>query len=614
MRSQVAFSILLVLLIQLSITNEITVQEAPMNYSSADSSEIVYATTLAEAVYNEVSEASYTELVRELTVNGSRRYGSDQNENAMNWIIQKLDELSSSRIETEIVGSYNSVLGKLPGTLGDGGPSVIIGGHYDTVDNAPGANDDGTGVAAALELVRVFSNYEWPLDILFGFWNAEEIGLYGSTQVANILAQNETDILVYFNIDMLLIQDFNLPSDERIQMIYYNGPGSIFQDSQYWAEMTRAMNNNFGTPIINPRPYSIVQYWPYSDHYSFQQTGYKSVIFATETGLDPYYHTDEDTWNNPAYDYGIATDTVSSIGASIAHVLSRTEGQEVYDKYSTTLLPGNDDEYLIEISALTNLEILLNWTGGSELRSEILDVDNTILEESSGSVDGTSLSDIETEHFGLYKVYIKNNDVSTITIDLEFRYEADVEGNNILDSEQNWYNGFDVDHDQDGISDAQEELLSTNRFNEDSDSDGISDYDEQYVWRTNPRLNDTDFDEMSDAYEIANGLNPRTPDGGTDLDGDSLKNYEEYLLGTAANNSDTDFDGLPDPWEVAYGLNPLVDDSLLDADGDLLSNAEEFAMGLNPMVADNPFIIVVPSISILIVLGIFIVRKRKIKP
>lgn len=67
---------------------------------------------------------------------------------------------------------------------------------------------------------------------------------------------------------------------------------------------------------------------------------------------------------------------------------------------------------------------------------------------------------------------------------------------------------------------------------------------------------DSDNDGMPDDWEEANGLDPEDPtDRDGDLDGDGLKNYEEYQIGTDPQNADTDGDGVDD----GLDLIPLKD-------------------------------------------------------
>ncbi len=77
-------------------------------------------------------------------------------------------------------------------------------------------------------------------------------------------------------------------------------------------------------------------------------------------------------------------------------------------------------------------------------------------------------------------------------------------------------------------------------------------------WIPNSKDPDDDNDGMPDWWEKKYGLNPLdASDRNTDLDGDGLTNYQEYLYGTNPRNPDTDGDGLSDGYEVAHGLNPL---------------------------------------------------------
>ncbi len=66
--------------------------------------------------------------------------------------------------------------------------AVLVGGHHDTVPAAPGANDNGSGTGAIVELARAFAA-DGTLDegLCFVTFGAEESGLYGSDALATQL-------------------------------------------------------------------------------------------------------------------------------------------------------------------------------------------------------------------------------------------------------------------------------------------------------------------------------------------------------------------------------------------------------------------------------------------
>ncbi len=72
-----------------------------------------------------------------------------------------------------------NILVRLPGS--DPSRAVLIMAHYDSKPHAPGANDDGAGVAAVLEMLRILSVSEPPKnDIIALFTDGEEIGMFGA--------------------------------------------------------------------------------------------------------------------------------------------------------------------------------------------------------------------------------------------------------------------------------------------------------------------------------------------------------------------------------------------------------------------------------------------------
>lgn len=87
---------------------------------------------------------------------------------------------------------------------------------------------------------------------------------------------------------------------------------------------------------------------------------------------------------------------------------------------------------------------------------------------------------------------------------------------------------------------------------------------------------DTDNDQMDDAWEAANGLNVGVNDANTDGDDDDLVTLDEFAWRTNAQVQDTDGDGIPDGLEGGYATSP----NIYDTDGDGFSDGQEELSGL----------------------------------
>lgn len=82
---------------------------------------------------------------------------------------------------------------------------VMVGAHLDSVAEGPGINDNGSGVAAVLETaLQLGGSPEVDYAVRFGFWGAEEEGLFGSNNyVQSLDVEALKDISLYLNYDML---------------------------------------------------------------------------------------------------------------------------------------------------------------------------------------------------------------------------------------------------------------------------------------------------------------------------------------------------------------------------------------------------------------------------
>lgn len=99
-------------------------------------------------------------------------------------------------------GSENLVAVKPGGDKGE--RIVVLGAHYDTVPNVPGANDNGSGIATLLEVASVIANKEYAFTVEIVMFGAEEIGLFGSRYYVKELDDNKRmNTIAMLNFDAL---------------------------------------------------------------------------------------------------------------------------------------------------------------------------------------------------------------------------------------------------------------------------------------------------------------------------------------------------------------------------------------------------------------------------
>lgn len=129
-------------------------------------------------------------------------------------------------------GTGVNVLGTLPGSDPDA-PHIIVGAHYDHIEECTGADDNATGVAGSLEAARVLAMGQYANTLTIACWDEEERGLLGSEAFAMSAASQGIDIGVYFNFEMIgyasdepdtqrLPTGFDLVFPEEIAMIEAN--------------------------------------------------------------------------------------------------------------------------------------------------------------------------------------------------------------------------------------------------------------------------------------------------------------------------------------------------------------------------------------------------------
>lgn len=124
----------------------------------------------------------------------------------------KLSKIMNNKATVTIEGasveqaeSQNVMVTKHPTTEQDSPADiVIIGAHYDSVEEAPGASDNASGTSVVLELARIFKDAPTTKELRILFFGTEEEGLYGSKKYVSAMTADEIKRSVaMFNLDMV---------------------------------------------------------------------------------------------------------------------------------------------------------------------------------------------------------------------------------------------------------------------------------------------------------------------------------------------------------------------------------------------------------------------------
>ncbi len=105
---------------------------------------------------------------------------------ARDWPGQKKSEKDHESAEGAPPRVWNNVIVEIAGRESPG-EVLIVGAHFDAVARSPGADDNGTGTAALMELARVLRDVPMKRTVRLVFFNLEEVGLVGSKQNAENL-------------------------------------------------------------------------------------------------------------------------------------------------------------------------------------------------------------------------------------------------------------------------------------------------------------------------------------------------------------------------------------------------------------------------------------------
>ncbi|HEY7547461.1 MAG TPA: M28 family peptidase [Blastocatellia bacterium] len=193
---------------------------------------------------------------------------------------------------------------------------ILIGAHYDSVRGSPGANDNATGVAAMIELARLFKNETPAKTIRFVAFVNEEPPYFQTEEMGSLVYARRSKQRGERIAAMLSLETIGCYSEQPRSQFYPAGFSWFYPDRGNFIgfvgnlssrSLTRRAIKTFRDTTLFPSEGVAAPGWMtgvgWSDQWSFWQEGYDAVMI-TDTAIFRYrhYHKSADTPDKIDYD------------------------------------------------------------------------------------------------------------------------------------------------------------------------------------------------------------------------------------------------------------------------------------------------------------------------
>lgn len=211
---------------------------------------------------------------------------------------------------------------------------VVLGAHYDTVPQCPGANDNATGVAALLELSRRFARRPQARSIRFVAFVNEEPPFFQTAQMGSVVYANAVKARGDRVVGMLALETMGYYSDAPGSQQYPGPMTLMYPDTgnfigfvsnvasgRLLIKARRAFKERSRFPLQAAVLPAGVPGVGWSDHWSFWQAGYPAMM-VTDTApfRYPWYHSAADTPDKICFDrFGEVVDGLEHVAMRIAN-------------------------------------------------------------------------------------------------------------------------------------------------------------------------------------------------------------------------------------------------------------------------------------------------------
>lgn len=355
-----------------------------------------------EAMVNEISAENLEQYILEMVNFGTRHtlsgtQGPERGiEPAQEWVLSKFKSFEaeaggrlSSEIDMFVVEADNrripeqanigNVMATLRGTDPNDDRVFIISGHLDSraldvMDaeiDAPGANDDGSGVAAVIELARIMSKRSFPATIIFVGVAGEEQGLIGATHLAKKAKEENWNLVAMLNNDMIgnsnssqthlndntrmRVFSEGIPMMETEEMAnlrrYTNGEND--SKSRQLARYIKEVGERYVDQLEVKLVYRNDRFLRGGDHTPFAREGFTAIRMCEYN--ENYYHQHENVRVENGIQYGDLPEFVDY------HYVKKIAGVNLATLANLAMAPSSPEKVGIDVSKLSNTSTL-KWS------------------------------------------------------------------------------------------------------------------------------------------------------------------------------------------------------------------------------------------------------------
>ncbi len=257
---------------------------------------------------------------------------------------------------------------------------IVLTGHIDSrvsdimnaTADAPGADDDASGVAVVIEAARILSRYKFPATIVYGVLSGEEQDLYGGTLLAGYAKAKGWRVEADLNNDIVgatrgqngLVNNTRLrlfsegtrdtETAEDAKQRRFEG-GEDDSASRNVARYAKAVAESYMPNWTVALVYRLDRFGRGGDHSAFNALGMPAVRFTENA--ENYRHQHQDLRTEGGVEYG---DTLANVDFAYLAKVTATNALAAASMASAPPPPTN-----VKISGAVNPDTRLSWTASS---------------------------------------------------------------------------------------------------------------------------------------------------------------------------------------------------------------------------------------------------------